>query len=73
MKVKTEDRKKIEAMSIGGKIYFRRGKAIRVQGYVNRINDSARREGKIKKDLNPFSYYDGLCDKKGFVCVVRNY
>lgn len=73
MKVKTEDRKKIEAMDVGCKIYFRKGKAVRVQGYVNRINDHAKREGNIKKDMNPFSYNECTCDKKGFVCVVRNY
>ncbi len=73
MKAKTEERKKIEALDIGGKIYFRKGITIRVQGYVNRLNDRARRDGVAKKDLNPYSCLNKLCDKKGFVCVVRHY
>lgn len=60
-------------MEVGGKLYFRKGKAIPVSGYVNRINDKAKREGKARKNLNPYSFFDKSCDKKGFVSVVRNY
>ena len=73
MKVKTEERLKIEALDIGKTIYFRKGKAIPVSGYVNRLNEKAKREGRAKENLNPYSFRDDLCDKKGFVSVIRNY
>ena len=73
MRVKTEERLKIESLKIGKIIYFPDNIAIRISGYVARLNDNARRKRKTKENLNPYSFRDKTCNKEGYVCVVRNY